>query len=179
MKTIHLLFVFLLVVSVVVAIDSEEIEEGRQLVESNVTCDSLNDNQLEAIGEYYMEQVHPKQAHDAMHQMMGLEEDTAAHDEFHIQLALRHYCNYYSGSGMMGGRMMNYRGYIGMRNYGEASADYPDDTNKEWKEQRTWTYRWYSSIVCFLFLALLVGLVVLVYLWIIRQWNSLAKEKRR
>jgi len=47
-----------------------EIQEGNELLESGISCDELNDEQLEAIGEYLMEQMHPGEQHESMNNMM-------------------------------------------------------------------------------------------------------------
>lgn len=112
MRRILVLFVCMLVISSIsfVAADGdheEEIEEGRLIVEAKTSCDELTDEQLEAVGEYYMEQMHPGALHDAMHEMMGLEEDTEEHEQFHITLAQRMYC----GEGTYG--MMGYNNGMG------------------------------------------------------------------
>ncbi len=85
-----------------------EIEEGRELVESKISCDKLNDEQLEAIGEYLMEQMHPGESHEAMHKMMGIEEGTEYHEQFHVNMAKMMYCdtNYTTYGSMMGSRGM-------------------------------------------------------------------------
>jgi len=78
MKKIMLVFgIFLLSISLVLANGDHqsEIEEGKKLVDSGISCDKLTDEQLESIGEYYMEQMHPGEQHEAMHKMMGMEED--------------------------------------------------------------------------------------------------------
>ena len=85
-----------------------EIEEGKELVENKISCDKLNDEQLEAIGEYYMEQMHPGESHEAMHEMMGIEEGTEYHKQFHVNMAKRMYCGQ--------GGMMGSGGMMGMMN---------------------------------------------------------------
>jgi len=79
--------------------------ETKQLIDSGISCDKLTEEQLEAMGGYYMEQMHPGEAHELMDQMMGGEgSDTLK--QMHIQMAKRLYCNEDIG-GMMGGGMMN------------------------------------------------------------------------
>ena len=79
--------------------------ETKQLIDSGIACDKLTDEQLESIGDYYMEQMHPGKAHELMDKMMGGEgSDTLK--QMHIQMAKRLYCNE-DVSGMMCGGMMN------------------------------------------------------------------------
>ncbi len=108
-KTILILVIFLLSITIVLAQESHdsEIEEGKKLVESKISCDKLSNEQLEAIGDYYMEQMHPGEAHEMMDNMMG-GEGSESLKQVHINMARRLYCNenIYVGYGMMGGGMM-------------------------------------------------------------------------
>jgi len=115
MKKINSLFGILVIELMLIPIfvlangaHQNEIEEGRKLVESGVSCDELSDEQLEAIGEYYMEQMHPGEAHETMHKMMGIKEDTEYHEQFHINFAERMYCGDYVGCPMMETVLTNY-----------------------------------------------------------------------
>ncbi len=119
-KAILILAIFLLSIAVVLARESHdsEIEEGKNLVESKISCDKLSNEQLEAIGEYYMEQMHPGAAHEIMDNMMG-GEGSASLKQVHINMAKRLYCNdnIYIGYGMMGsGGMMGFNGGYGSWN---------------------------------------------------------------
>ena len=98
-------------------------EEGKKLVESNADCDDLSDEQLETIGEYFMEQMHPGEAHELMDKMMGGEGSESLR-QMHIAMAKRIYCDDTSGMAnygmmgmMMGGGMMNMAG-SNMMGYG-------------------------------------------------------------
>ncbi len=92
-----------------VSAHEHNMEEAKQLIDSEIDCDKLSDEQLEMIGEYYMEQMHPGEAHEMMDKMMG-GEDSDSLKQMHIQMAKRLYCNEDVG-GMMGmmssGGMMN------------------------------------------------------------------------
>lgn len=105
------LFAFLIVAlllnfGLVSAITEQEINEAKTLVDSGADCKSLSDSQLELIGEYYMEQMHPGEAHELMHKMMGFEEGSDAEKQFHINLAKTIYCNERGTFVMLGGGMM-------------------------------------------------------------------------
>ncbi len=80
---------------------SVDFNETKRLISSDIACDELSDEQLEGIGEYYMEQMHPGESHEFMHQRMGLVEGSAAEEKFHISLAKTMYCGELS-AGMMG-----------------------------------------------------------------------------
>lgn len=171
-KIIFVAFIFLFNLSLANAITQSELNEAKKLVDSQVNCKSLSDSQLELIGEYQMEVMHPKDAHELMHKMMGLREGSEAEEQFHISMATILYCGEFSGFGgfgdMMGGGMMNMMmggdmmgnvmGYGMMGNLG---------------------YGGYWSIVNLLSTILLIGLVILVYLWIIKLWRDIKGKGRK
>jgi len=93
-----------LIMSLVFA-HEHDFTEAKQIIDSKLGCDKLNDKQLELIGDYYMEQMHPGSAHEAMDSMMG-GEGSQSLKQIHIQMAKRFYCNENVG-GIIGGGMMN------------------------------------------------------------------------
>jgi hypothetical protein len=100
--------ILVLLLSTYVLADNEtnhesEIEEGKRLVKSKADCSKLSDEQLEAIGEYLMEQMHPGEAHEAMHRMMGIEEGTEYHKQVNVNMGRMMYC---SEDGMIGSKGM-------------------------------------------------------------------------
>ncbi|MDA8086339.1 MAG: SHOCT domain-containing protein [Nitrospiraceae bacterium] len=119
---------------VMATMNASEIAGARQIIDSNVSCSSLSQAQLELLGDYYMEQMHPGDAHDAMERMMGGEGSDSLRSA-HIQMAEVLYCGRADTpatyGGMMGmmpmmGRFANrnppassaYRGYGMMGGYG-------------------------------------------------------------
>ena len=120
-KVILILVIFLLSIAIVLAQENHDsgIEEGEKLVESKISCDKLSNEQLESMGDYYMEQMHPGEAHEIMDNMMG-GEGSESLKQVHINMAKRLYCNdnVYIGYGMMGsGGMMNRMGRGMMGSY--------------------------------------------------------------
>lgn len=155
-KTIFVMIAALLLgLGLVNAITQQEINEAKSLIDSKVDCKNLSDSRLELIGEYYMEQMHPGEAHELMHKMMGLKEGSEAERQFHIQMAKVLYCGETGGMmgmtpammNMMGGQTNMMQGAIG--NFG------------------------YWNIVNALYVILLIGLIILVYLWIIRSCRNM------
>ncbi len=146
------------------AITQQEIKEAKSLIDSNADCKSLSDSQLEIIGEYYMEQMHPGESHELMHKMMGIKEGSEAEKQFHINMAKTMYCNEGTGmmgAGMMSGGMMNMMmggnmGYGMMGNYGYGFG--------------------YWNFVNILYIILLIGLIILVYLWILKLWRNMKNK---
>ena len=163
-KTILVIFaILILALSLVNAITQQEIKEAKSLIDSKVDCKSLSDSQLEIIGEYEMELMHPGDSHEAMHKMMGLKEGSEAEKQFHINMAKTIYCG--ESGGMMGGGMMNMMmggnmmGSGMMGNYGYGFG--------------------YWNIFNVLYAVLLVGLIILVFLGIMKLWKGLFRAKRK
>jgi len=130
MRKSFVLSLLVLAAGIVFSISQGEMAEAKRLVDSNASCANLSDDQLELIGEYIMELMHPGEAHELMHKMMGLAEGTPQEKAFHISMAKSMYCGEAGygmmgmmgmGSGMMGYGMM---GPGGMMGYWNASAQY-------------------------------------------------------
>ena len=165
MKNILLTVGIILLLSIsIVSAHEHDFSETKQLIDSGVSCDKLTGEQLEAVGEYFMEQMHSGEAHELMDQMMG-GEGSESLKQMHIQMAKRIYCNE-DVSGMMGSggmmgmmpMMMNMMGSGMMGNWGYSFG--------------------YWNFINILYVILLIGLIILVYLWIIKLWrNSYAKKK--
>src|SRR3989338_6254262 len=100
---IYVVIALLLNLSLANATTQQELSEAKNLIDSEIDCKDLADAQLELIGEYYMEQMHPSESHELMHKMMGLEEGSKAEEQFHINMAKVLYCG--ESGGMMS--MMN------------------------------------------------------------------------
>jgi putative membrane protein len=97
----------LLLIGAAYATGGHDLEEAKELIDAKVSCSQLTEEQLEHIGDYFMEQMHPGQQHEAMDEMMGGEGSESLR-QLHIALAKRVYCNDVSGTtqygmwGMMG-----------------------------------------------------------------------------
>ena len=126
-------------------------DETKQLIDSGISCNSLTDEQLESIGDYYMEQMHPGEAHEMMDQMMGGEGSDSL-KQVHIQMAKRLYCTEDVG-GMMG--MMNMMGSGMMGNYP--------------------AYYGYNNFWNVLWLVFLIGVIALIG-WLIHKFTKRGKE---
>lgn len=151
------------------AITPAQTSEAESLINSNKDCSSLSNDQLELIGEYIMEKMHPDDAHEFMHRMMGLEERTEEEKQFHINFAKSMYCGDNSNYGMMGGgvrgnMMCGMMGYGTVNNYGYGMMGNYDNRGY---------FGW--NVFEILLLVLLIGLIVLVYLSI---WNKTAENRK-
>ena len=71
MKKIFFAIMVVLLLNIGIASAHEHnFDETKQLIDSGVSCDKLTDDELESMGDYYMEQMHPGEAHELMDQMM-------------------------------------------------------------------------------------------------------------
>jgi putative membrane protein len=73
----------------------EAFEEAEKIIDSKTSCDQLTEDQLEIIGDYYMEQMHPGEDHEIMDERMG-GEDSESLRQMHINMALSFYCGEHS-----------------------------------------------------------------------------------
>ncbi len=106
--------------SAAVAADNGDFGETKQLIESKVSCSELTDAQLESIGDYFMEQMHPGELHEIMDERMGGEGSESLRLA-HVNMAKYFYCG--DTSAMHGGMMGMMMGFNGgmtnmMGNYG-------------------------------------------------------------
>src|SRR3989344_3463130 len=91
-KILFIGFVFLLAITFGFAHSGEDdFKEAESLIASKIPCEDLTDSQLEMLGDYYMEQMHPGEQHEIMDEMMG-GEDSLSLEQAHIRLALSFYC---------------------------------------------------------------------------------------
>ena len=172
MKKIILIFGILLLSIILVSANGNhqsEIEEGRKLVASEVNCDELTNEQLETIGEYFMEQMHPGEAHEAIHEMMGMEEDTAYHEQVHVNMAKMMYCGGYGAmSGGMMDMMMGRTGMIGSGNMMTGGMMGSGNV--------IGTGMWGMGIFGWIFMTLVTVALVLLIIWLIKE---IQKPRRR
>ncbi len=163
MKIVLFMLISLLLTVSVVSAHGDDFETAKQLIDSGTACDELTDDQLEHMGEYYMEQMHPGQSHELMHKMMGLEEGSNAEIQFHINMAKVLYCNE-SNQGMM-----NYAGMMG----GMGMMNMIQGMMGNWN----WSgFGW--GIWSTLSLILVIGLITLVYLLIMKTWKELSQRRK-
>lgn len=168
MKKIILSTIFVLLLNLaLVSAHAHDFTEAKQLIESGVSCEDLTEEQLEEIGEYYMEQMHPGEAHEAMDEMMGGEGSESLR-QMHINMARRLYCDENVG-GMMGSG-----GMMGMMMGGENMMG----NNMMQGMMGDFGYGYgYWNFVNTLYIILLIGLIILVYLWIIKLLRNMQSKK--
>lgn len=166
MKKILLFTIAILLLSIgLVSAHEHNREEAKQLIDSKIDCDKLSDEQLEMIGDYYMEQMHPGEAHEMMDKMMGGEGSDSL-KQMHIQMARRLYCNEDVG-GMMGSGIMNMMmGPGGMNMMG---------TNMMGSSMGSGSW-WLWGIVGMLFWIVLLVALVLLIIWLYKNITGKATK---
>ena len=169
-KIVSLSVLFVILSSSIIsvyAVSQDELNQAKTLIDSNISCNKLTNDQLEIIGEYYMEQMMPGEAHERAHQMMGLTEGSEAEEQVHINMAKRIYCGENVGSGMMGGGMM-----------GNYYYQNPQNNNSYQNPQNNNSYQNNSIGFQIFFYVLLVLVVIILVLIILLLINRLKKQGR-
>ena len=93
MKKIYLISVLIIMILSFAVVNAEinEFAEAEKLVQDKIPCSELNNLQLESVGDYYMEKMHPGEAHEIMESMMGGEGSESLR-QIHIGIAKSFYC---------------------------------------------------------------------------------------
>ncbi len=181
-KIMLLFFIFALGISIVYS-DAEDFAEAKKIIDAKTPCSKLTENQLEIIGDYLMEQMHPGEAHEVMDKMMG-GEGSKSLGLMHIAMAKRVYCNDINDAvnyGMMGYGMMSSgfgrgKNYGGLMNMMGGNLGYGMMGN--WGYGMMGSGYGYWGLLNFLSLVLVIGLIILVYLWIIKLWKEVFKKAK-
>ena len=98
-------FAILLLLSTVAIADEghpglTELEQGEAILNAQIPCEDLSEVQLEQVGDYIMEQMHPGEAHEIMDEQLG-GHGSQTLKQAHINMAQVHYCRGSQGMGMM------------------------------------------------------------------------------
>ncbi|MBX4196436.1 hypothetical protein KW805_02525 [Candidatus Pacearchaeota archaeon] len=136
-------------------VHADEYDYARALIQSKISCSQLNESQLEEIGDYFMEQMHPGELHVIMEERLGGEGSESLR-QAHINMGKVFYCGERGSmySGMMNVMMGRSYGIGGGMMYG--SQDYLPYSYNPWSV---------TSILINIFLVLLI---IGVIIWIVR-----------
>ena len=127
---------------------SENFEEAIKLIQNKVPCNELTNDQLELMGDYYMEQMHPGQLHEIMDERMG-GEGSEQLKLVHINMAKMFYCGQSNVMSMSMMNMMMNRGGFNMM--GDNNLFYG--------------VGWFGVLLMIVFWAAIIWLIV----WVIQQ----------
>ncbi len=167
---IEIIFVILLSFTIIAQEEEHNFTKTKELIDSGVSCTKLTNEQLEEIGDYYMEQMHPGEAHEYMDRMMG-GEGSETLKQVHITIAKRIYCN--ENIGMMGGGMMAGRGMMG--NYYQT----PQNNNPYQSNNDSYQDNFSIFQIFFYTILTLVIIVLILIIMLINKSKNNIKQKRR
>lgn len=139
-------------------VTADEFDYAKTLIQNRVPCNQLNESQLEQIGDYYMEQMHPGELHLIMEEKLGGQGSESLR-QAHINMGKIFYCGERSNmySGMM--NIMMGRSYGGMGG-GMMNGKYnPDFYNQSYGGE---------SITSILIDILLILLIIAIIIWIVK-----------
>lgn len=171
--TIFVWLMILLMSGLLVSAHSEHeehssFEQAEAIINAKIPCENLSEDQLEMLGDYYMEQIHPGEAHGTMDDMMG-GEGSENLKQMHINMGKMFYCGD-NGATMSSGmidQMMGRSGIMGMTAGMMSPMGYSANGYG--------LMRIFSS---FLYLIILIALMILIVLWILNQWNEFKRKRR-
>ena len=130
----------------------ETFAQAEEIIKQKLSCENLTEEQLEILGDYYMEQMHPGELHEIMDERIGGEGSESLR-QAHISMGLAFYCgeHQYMSIGMM--NLMMGRGTTG---YAGMMGNYYDNTNG-------------SNAFAWLFNFLLIAGLVLLIVLLVKQ----------
>ena len=167
------IFILILVLIIGIAFaDTDSFAEAKKIIDAKTPCSKLSESELESLGDYFMEQMHPGQAHETMDRMMG-GEGSESLKLMHISIAKRFYCGEINSSiknenENIGYDDVAYLGYGGMIH----GAGFGHGMMRGYENYYGNNYWNILPVLCVI---LLVGLIFLVYLY---AWKLLTQKKK-
>ena len=165
MKNKLILFVTILIVAeagLAIVNGEEDFSEAERIIKQKISCDNLTNDDLEILGDYFMEQMHPGELHEIMDERMG-GEGSLALKQAHINMGRIFYCgeNQASYGGMMNTMMGRGTMYSsGMINNYYRNYDSPN---------------YFTGFLINLFL---IVLIILIVVWIIKILFSESRNQK-
>ena len=138
----------------------EDFAQAEEIIQQKIPCSELTEEQLELIGDYYMEQMHPGEAHEIMDEMMG-GEGSENLKQMHINMGLSFYCG---ESETMSSGMMNMMMGRSMMDGGITNTMYG--------------YSGYSFFG-WVFMILVIVALILLIVWLIKQIQRPQRRRKR
>ncbi len=174
-KTFSLLLIFVVLISLsfITAHGEEDFALAEEIIKQKISCNELSEDQLEILGDYYMEQMHPGEAHEAMDEMMGGEGSESLR-QIHINMGLSFYCG---ERGAMSGGMMNMMmggtGMMDSKNMMMGGTGMVSSENMMGSFGNYGIYGFFGWI----FMILVIVALVLLIIWLIKQIQKPRKRK--
>ena len=156
---------------------AREEQEGKelwdQLQAKKIACTDLNDEQFGVLGEYFMGQM-AGDSHAAMNAMMIQTHGEEGEEQIHIVMGKR-----LSGCDTSAAFPVGSDGWMSMMNMmSQMMSGRTPNTNVMQGMMGSWYGYGYWNFVNALYAILLIGLVILAYLWVVRLWKDLPKKRR-
>lgn len=158
------LFILLFSISSIIAHDEEDFSKAEDLIKQRAPCNALSEEQLELIGDYYMEQMHPGELHEVMDERMG-GEGSLTLKQTHINIARSFYCGEhgYMSVGMMN-VMMGRSGMMGANNYHQTTSQQDFFGN---------------TIIAYILGSLIAIIFILLIILLIKQLNKPQRKNKK
>ena len=166
MKKYLLLVLVVLFTGIIFAHEEVDVEQAKALIDAKTSCDKLSNEQLELVGEYYMEKMHPGEAHEMMNDMMEETMGAEGEESMHIQMARALYCKDKEAVASI----MNNDAAGTMKMLAGSGM------GKSFRGGRMMMGGWWG-VGSFLSTLLGIGLVLIVWLFVIKLWKEVFRKK--
>lgn len=162
-KLILFAAILILVVASLTIVNGEEnFSKAEKIIEQKISCGNLTNDDLEILGDYFMEQMHPGELHEIMDERMGGEGSESLR-QVHINMGRIFYC---------GESQTNYSGMMSMM-MGRSGAMYQGMMNNYYRNYDSQNY--FTGFLINLFL---IVLIILVVVWIIKILFSGSRNQK-
>ncbi len=160
----YITLLLILLIPFALAHGEETFVEAESIIDAKIDCDQLTDEQLEVIGDYYMEQMHPGESHETMDEMMG-GEGSESLKNMHINMARSFYCGEHGmmDSGMMD-MMMGRNNMMNIEDNGGVNMMWP------------FGFGMGFGMFGFFFMIIFWGLIIWLVIWIITRATKSQKQ---
>ncbi|MBI2449028.1 hypothetical protein HYV49_01905 [Candidatus Pacearchaeota archaeon] len=130
----------------------EDFAQAEEIIKQKISCSNLSEEQLEILGEYYMEQMHPGELHEQMDEMMG-GEGSASLKQIHVSMGKAFYCGEHDAmsTGMMS--MMMGRGMMGYGGMGSGMM-------QNYRYNNLWALTWVMALLIVMLIVILIYLII-------------------
>lgn len=142
LKNFIFIVIVIMITSLTFAHEDNQLNKAEEIIKSGIPCNELTEEQFEVLGDYYMEKMHPGEAHEIMDRMMS-NGDPERLRQMHIAMGKSIYCNdNYPEIPVMGGMM-------GMMNFGIPHSFM-------WGAMNYWALFWIILVVAIILLIFLI-----------------------
>ena len=153
---------FLIIASLNASLASEDVKsviaQAQEIISQRVSCEAISLNQLEILGDYYMEQMHSGELHEIMDERMGGEGSESLR-QVHINMGRMFYCG--QTNALSSGMMNTMMGRNMMGSYGNYYSINPI----------------YNALNFFLSVLIIVALTLLIFYLIKKIGKKNGKRK--